>query len=117
MMTTLFETVAAQARPQFYDIFGSSANFVQGSNSVAISMIKSNPGDRMKSEEEVLVWASFIEFVCKTSDLGGRIPARGNTIEQGGSTWRVLSPSELMPVWEFVDSEEMEVRIFCKLVE
>lgn len=116
-MPTLFETIAAQARPQFYDVFSETANFVQGSNSAEILAIKSNPGDRMKSEEEVLVWASFVEFVCKKSDLGGLIPARGNTIEQGGSTWRVLSPSELMPVWEYVDSEEMEVRIFCKLVE
>lgn len=116
-MPTVFEGIAAQARGTFYDVFASQASYAQGNVVANFVAIKSNPGDRMKTEEEAAVWAEFSEFVLKTADLGGIAPKRGDTITAEGKTWRVLSPSEMMPVFEFVDSEEMEVRIFCKLTE
>lgn len=116
-MPTLFENVAAQARGTFYDVFASSVSYTQGNVVANFTAIKSNPGDRMQTEEEAAVWAGFVEFVAKTADNAGVVPKRGDSFTAEGKTWRVLSPSEMMPVYEFVDSEEMEVRIFCKLRE
>ena len=116
-MPTGFENVAAQARGVFYDVFSSQVSYAQGNVTANFVAIKSSPGDRMKTEEEAAVWAEFSEFVLKTSSIGSIIPKRGDSITAEGKTWRVLSPSEMMPVYEFIDSEEMELRIFCKLTE
>jgi hypothetical protein len=115
-VATLFETLTAGARPIFYDVYGADAIYTQGATIKTIRFIQANPADRMRKEEEAAIWAEYIEWVCKTADLGGLIPTRGDTIEIGSSVWRVLSP-EGMPVYEFIDPESIEVRIYTKRIE
>lgn len=113
-MPSQFESIAEKSRPIFYEFFGTTATYTQGATELEVRFIQANPADRMRTEEEFAVWAEYSEWVCKTADLGSVVPAKGDTIEaEGGEVWTVLSP-EGRPEYEFIDPEEVEIRIFAK---
>lgn len=111
-----FEAIAAGARPNFYAMFGEPATISRGAVSVALTGIRSSPGNRLRDVENVATWAEFGEFVVKTADLVGFVPARGDEIAIGSDVWRVASP-EGMPETEFIGAEGTELRIYVKLKE
>ena len=113
-MGSQFEVLAGGARPNFYALFGEATTFTQGANVVTMDAIRGNVANRLKRVEDLAVWAEYAEFVCKSADLGALIPARGDVISVAGETWRVLSP-EGLPVYEYIDAENKELRIFAKL--
>lgn len=115
---TLFQTIADATTPNLYAVFGEPVTLTHDGEEIEINeAIAGFPANRSRDAEMQAIWAEYAEWTVRASSLGEYLPERGDEIEaENGVVWRVTSP-EGMPVYEYCDAEQKEVRIFCKMKE